>query len=155
MIKADHYTPVDETLIPTGEIASVEETPFDFRNPTEIGTRLNSANEQLEFGNGYDHNFVCKQGADGAAEVIAHVYSPRTGIFMELISSEPGLQFYGGNFLDGKSQGKGGTPYIFRSALCLEPQHFPDSPNQPDFPSTVLNPDETYQHSILYKFSIK
>ena len=154
-INADAYTPVNSHLIPTGEIVPVAGTPFDFRKAMLIGSRLNAPNEQLEFGKGYDHNFVCKMEKDGISNVLASVYSSRTGIYMEVFSTEPGIQFYGGNFLDGKTKGKNGVPYIHRSALCLEPQHFPDSPNQPDFPSTLLTPNQTYHNTIVYQFSVK
>ncbi|MDX5419359.1 MAG: galactose mutarotase [Hymenobacteraceae bacterium] len=154
MINADAYTPVDNTLIPTGEIEKVDGTPMDFRNPTEIGKRVDENFEQLKFGKGYDHNWVLKESSS-TENLAATVWEPVSGRFMEVYTTEPGLQFYGGNFLDGKDKGKGGKPYTFRSALCLETQHFPDSPNQPGFPSTVLNPGEKYQHTAIYKFSVK
>ncbi|MDX2301800.1 MAG: aldose epimerase family protein [Microscillaceae bacterium] len=155
MIPAEKFTPVDATLIPTGVLATVEGTPFDFRKETPIGARLNDKHPQLEYGKGYDHNFVLPAKEDTSLQLNATVYSPKTGIFMEVFSTEPGVQFYGGNFLNGTVKGKGGVTYIYRSALCLEPQHFPDSPNRPDFPSTVLNPGETYRNTIIYKFSTK
>jgi len=150
-INADKYTPVDSTLIPTGELAPVEGTPFDFRNPTAIGARINEDNQQLKFGNGYDHNWVINN--PGSLQVIARVTEPTTGRVMEVLSDQPGLQFYSGNFLDGTITGKGGWTYQFRDALVMEPQHFPDSPNHPDFPTTELKPGETYHNTIEYRFS--
>lgn len=154
MIKADKGTPVDNTLIPTGEIASLEGTPFDFTTPTEIGSRLNSDDVQLSYGGGYDHNWVLNREMDGI-ELAASVYSPITKINMDVLTDQPGLQFYGGNFLNGSVSGKQGKPYNYRSGLCLETQHFPDSPNKPDFPTTTLLPGDTYKHVCIYKFSIK
>lgn len=153
-INASRYTPVDETLIPTGRIEPVRGTPMDFTRPAEIGSRIGADFEQLRFGNGYDHNWVLDR-ADGTLRHAATAWEPKSGRVMEVWTTEPGLQFYGGNFLDGKDQGKGGTPYEFRTAFCLETQHFPDSPNQPAFPSTVLKPGDTYTHEAVYKFSIK
>jgi aldose 1-epimerase len=152
MINADRYTPVDATLIPTGELAPVEGTPFDFRNPTAIGTRIDDDNQQLKFGMGYDHNFVLNRNGDGLI-LAATVFEPTTGRRMEVLTTQPGVQFYTGNFLDGTVTGKGGTAYQRRSALCLETQHFPDSPNHPEFPSTVLEPGQTYQATTVYRFS--
>jgi aldose 1-epimerase len=152
MINADRYTPVDATLIPTGELAPVEGTPFDFRQPTAIGTRIDDDNQQLKFGMGYDHNFVLTRSADGLS-LAATVSEPTTGRRMEVLTTQPGVQFYTGNFLDGTITGKGGTKYQQRTALCLETQHFPDSPNQPEFPSAVLEPGQTYQATTLYRFS--
>jgi len=154
MINAAKYTPVDQTLIPNGKIDLVKGTPMDFTIPTEIGKRLEENFEQLKFGKGYDHNWVLKENLNMETPV-ASVWEPKSGRYMQVYTTEPGLQFYGGNFLDGKDIGKGKKPYEFRSAFCLETQHFPDSPNQPVFPSTVLNPDENYQHTCIYKFSIK
>jgi len=135
-IRADGYTPVDETLIPTGEIAPVEGTPFDFRQPTAIGARIDEADGQLLLGKGYDHNFVLKK--DPGLQLVATVESPKTGIVMDILTEEPGLQFYSGNFMDNVQHAKGGKTYGYRSAFCLETQHFPDAPNHPDFPTTVL-----------------
>lgn len=151
-INADRFTPVDETLIPTGELAPVEGTPFDFRKFHRIGDRIDADTEQIRFGGGYDHNFVINRSGDGL-ELAARVREPETGRMMEVRTTEPGVQFYTGNFLDGTLTGKGGTTYQKRSALCLETQHFPDSPNKPDFPSTVLRPGETYRTTTVYKFS--
>lgn len=154
MINADQFTPVDETLIPLGEHKSVEGTPFDFRTPTAIGARIEADDEQLKIGGGYDHNYVLnKEGEE--LELAATVYEPTSGRLMEVYTEEPGVQFYSGNFLTGKNIGKGGKPYPFRHGFCLETQHYPDSPNQPDFPSTILEPGETYQTSTVYKFSVQ
>ncbi|WP_242923146.1 aldose epimerase family protein [Pontibacter liquoris] len=154
MINADKYTPVDNTLIPTGQIANVVGTPMDFNRPTAIGKRVAEDFEQLKFGKGYDHNWVLKDSSN-PNKLAATVWEPGSGRYMEVYTTEPGLQFYGGNFLDGKDKGKGGKPYNFRSAFCLETQHFPDSPNQPAFPSTLLQPGEKYEHTAVYKFSVK
>nr|WP_299346333.1 aldose epimerase family protein [Allomuricauda sp.] len=155
MINADHFTPVDSGLIPTGEIAGVAGTPFDFISPKPIGRDLEIPNEQLEFGLGYDHNFVLNQDPvnDDGLVLAAKVIEPESGRTMEVYTDEPGLQFYGGNFLNGK-KGKGGKSYDFRGAFCLETQHFPDSPNQENFPSTTLEPEEMYTSTCIYKFSI-
>jgi aldose 1-epimerase len=131
---------------------SVEGTPFDFRTPTAIGARINQADEQLKFGNGYDHNFVINKPM-GELGLMARVYEPASGRVLEVLSTEPGLQFYSGNFLDGTIMGKGGQIYKFRDGFCMEPQHFPDSPNKPEFPSVVLKPGETYRNTIVFKFS--
>jgi aldose 1-epimerase len=153
-INADRYTPVDSTLIPAGHIDAVEGTPMDFRQPTAIGKRLNDNSEQLKFGKGYDHNWVLNENS-GLKTPAATVWEPESGRYMEVFTTEPGIQFYGGNFLDGKDKGKGAKPYEFRTAFCLETQHFPNSPNQADFPSTVLNPGETYRQICVYRFSTK
>jgi Galactose mutarotase and related enzymes len=145
---------VDRQLITTGEYASVEGTPFDFRKPTAIGARINDPNQQLQYGPGYDHNWVINKPL-GKLGLQATVYEPTTGRFLEVISDEPGLQFYAGNFLDGSLVGKGGKAYQRRTGFCLEPQHYPDSPNKSQFPSTVLRPGETYKSTIIYKFSAK
>jgi aldose 1-epimerase len=154
MINANRFTPVDETLIPTGELRPVDGTPFDFRQPTAIGARINRADEQLKFGNGYDHNWVINNPA-GQLELQARVYEPTSGRVLEVLSTEPGLQFYSGNFLDGTITGKGSKKYEFRHGFCMEPQHFPDSPNQPDFPSVVLRQGQTYRNTIMYRFSVR
>lgn len=152
-INAAYYTPVDSGLIPTGEIATVEDLPFDFQQPIAIGERLESKNKQLEYGLGYDHNFVLNQSLNGL-NFAAKILDPISGRVMEVYTNEPGLQFYGGNFLDGSIVGKGGKKYNFRTAFCLETQHFPDSPNKSHFPSTRLNPEEKYYSICVYKFSI-
>jgi aldose 1-epimerase len=154
MIPADRFTPVDSTLIPTGELRPVDGTPFDFRKPTAIGARINQDDEQLKFGGGYDHNWVINKDM-GQLTVMARVYEPTTGRVLEVLSTEPGLQFYTGNFLDGKITGKGGWAYQFRDAFCMEPQHFPDSPNQPNFPSVVLKPGQVYHNTIIFRFSVQ
>lgn len=151
MINASHYTPVDATSIPLGEIAALDDTPLDFREPTAIGARIGEENEQLGFGAGYDHNYVINRDADGLT-LAATVSEPDTGRVMDVLTEEPGVQFYSGNFLDGHHIGKGGVAYQHRSGFCLETQHYPDSPNQPDFPSAVLRPGETYKTSTVYKF---
>ena len=152
MIPADRFTPVDETLIPTGELRSVAGTPLDFRTPMAIGARINQDDEQLILGKGYDHNWVLNKPA-GALGLAARVTEAGSGRVMEELTTEPATQFYTGNFLDGGNVGKGGKAYHFRSGLCVEPQHYPDSPNKPQFPSTVLRPGETYRSTILYRFS--
>lgn len=151
-INAAYYTPVDEGLIPNGLLATVTGTPFDFRTPTAIGKRVDADFEQLKFGLGYDHNFVLNQSLYGL-HFAAKVVEPVSGRVMEVFTNEPGLQFYGGNFLDGSIKGKYGRTYGYRTAFCLETQHFPDSPNHPQFPSTRLNPGETYTSVCIYKFS--
>ena len=152
-IDADNYTPVDEGLIPTGEIATVIGTPMDFTSSTVIGKRVNENFEQLKFGLGYDHNWVLNK-SDEKIRLAAHITEPKSGRAMEVWTNEPGLQFYGGNFLDGKDKGKYGLSYEHRTAFCLETQHFPDSPNQPNFPSTMLNPGQNYHSICIYKFSV-
>lgn len=152
MLNADRYTPVDKTLIPTGELAPVEGTPFDFRQPTAIGARIDGDHEQLKFGLGYDHNFVLNPGADGLT-LAATVIEPTTGRRMEVLTSEPGIQFYSGNFLDGTVTGRAGTVYQRRAGFCLETQHFPDSPNKAQFPTTTLEPGQTYRTTTVYRFS--
>lgn len=151
MIAADKYTPVTNVLIPTGEIAPVAGTPMDFRTPTAIGARVDAPFDQLNNGLGYDHNWVLNRTGN-ALQLAATVTDPRSGRVLEVFTTEPGLQFYGGNFLDDSFKGKGGKAYGFRSALCLETQHYPDSPNQKNFPSTVLRPGEIYTHECVYKF---
>jgi aldose 1-epimerase len=153
-INAEQYTPVDATLIPFGKHEAVEGTPFDFRKPTAIGARVNdSANTQIKHGAGYDHNFVLSDGSKAMKEA-ATITGDISGIVMTVITKEPGLQFYGGNFMKSKNTFKTGVTDDFRTAFCLETQHFPDSPNQPNFPSTVLEPGQTYQTSSLYRFSV-
>jgi len=151
---ASRYTPVNKGLIPTGEIAPVKGTPFDFTTSHRIGERINDADEQLKFGGGYDHNFALDRKGT-ALELAATVYEPTSGRVMELLTTEPGLQFYSGNFLDGAIVGKSGKPYVYRSAIVLESQHYPDSINQPKFPSTILRPGETYKSSTVFRFSTR
>jgi aldose 1-epimerase len=155
MIEADKFTPVDAGLIPTGELRDVAGTPFDFRKPTAIGARIGANDEQIKLGGGYDHNFVLRRKAGEAMSLAARVTEPTTGRVMEVWTTEPGVQFYTGNFLDGTVHGKGGMAYGKRSAFCLETQHFPDSPNQLKFPSTVLDPGAQYHTETVYKFSVE
>ena len=155
MLNASRFTPVDTTLIPTGELRSVEGTPFDFRQPTAVGARIGQDDEQLRFGLGYDHNFVLDRAAGDSLTLAARVYEPTSGRVMEVLTTEPGVQFYTGNFLDGSLTGKNGTVYEHRTGLCLETQHFPDSPNQPDFPSTILQPGEEYNSTTVYRFTTR
>ena len=154
MINALQFTPVNNTLIPTGEIRPVQGTPFDFTTPTAIGARINADDEQLKFAKGYDHNWVINK-APGELGVMARVYEPTSGRILEVLSTEPGLQFYTGNFLDGTLKGKNGQVYGFRSGFCMEPQHYPDSPNKPNFPSVVLKAPDTYKSIIIYRFSVR
>lgn len=154
MIAADHITPVDKGLIPTGELLPVAGSPFDFTEPTPIGKNVDADHEQIRFGLGYDHNFVVRDW-DGKLRQAVTVYEPQSGRLMEVFSTEPGIQFYSGNFLDGSKTGKGGHAYQHRSGFCMETQHFPDSPNQPAFPSTILRPEEVYRHTAVYRFSAK
>jgi len=154
MIDAASITPVDENLIPNGELMPVEGTPFDFNKSTAIGARINEDNEQLKFGLGYDHNYVLNN-YDGGLRKVCVLYDPKSGRVMETHTTEPGLQFYSGNFLDGTITGKAGKVYEHRYALCLETDHFPDSANHPQFPSIVLRPGETYKSTTAYKFLTK
>jgi aldose 1-epimerase len=154
MINAGRFTPVDSGLIPTGELRSVKGTPMDFTQSAVIGARIDHPDEQLTFGRGYDHNWVLDNAA-GKLSLAARAYEPVSGRVMEISTTEPGLQFYSGNFLDGSISGKGGQLYKHRYGFCLETQHFPDSPNKPGFPSTVLKPGERYQTTTIYKFSVK
>jgi aldose 1-epimerase len=153
-ILADSYIPVDSTLIPFGEIAPVEGTPFDFRKPVAIGARINEDNIQLKYGGGYDHNWVLNKAETGL-NYAAKVVEPASGRTLEVFTNEPGIQFYGGNFMNGKDSGKGGKVFAYRGALALETQHFPDSPNQPTFPSTILNPGKEYYSICVYKFGVE
>jgi aldose 1-epimerase len=150
MIDADRFTPVDEGLIPTGELRPVEGTPFDFRKPTAIGARIDAKDEQIKFGLGYDHNYVLN-GQMGTRRRVARVTEPTSGRAMDVYTTEPGIQFYSGNFLDGV-KGKDGAVYKHRNGFCLETQHYPDSPNKPSFPSTVLKPGQTYRTTTEYVF---
>lgn len=153
MIAASAYTPVDSTLIPTGEIRPVAGTPFDFRAPAPIGARIAADDEQIRFGGGYDHNFVLDRPQDGMAHA-ARVFEPGSGRLLDVWTSEPGIQFYSGNFLDGTITGKSGHVYQHRSGFCLETQHYPDSPNQPGFPSTILRPGQTYTSRTMLVFGV-
>lgn len=155
MLNADKFTPVDSTLIPTGKNDDVKGTPMDFTQPTKIGARINDNFIQLKYGGGYDHNWVLNKKQEGEMSLAASVYSPESGRFLEVFTTEPGVQFYCGNFLDGSLIGKKDLPYKYRNGLCLETQHFPDSPNQKDFPSTLLLPGKEYHHKTCFKFSVK
>jgi aldose 1-epimerase len=154
MINADRYTPVDDTLIPTGQLAPVAGTPFDFTKPTAIGARIDQDNDQIKKGKGYDHNFVLNKKGVGPT-LAARVTDPKSGRTMEVATTEPGVQFYTGNFLDGTLKGKNGHPYGLRAALCLETQHFPDSPNKKNFPSSILEPGKSYDTTTIFTFSAK
>ena len=154
MLNADRYTPVDETLIPTGELAPVQGTPFDFRQPTAIGARISQDHPQLKYGLGYDHNWVLSRKGDGL-QLAARVHEPKTGRTLEVSTTEPGIQFYAGNFLDGKLTGKAGAVYRHRTGFCLETQHFPDSPNKPQFPSTILKPGAEYRSRTVFTFGAR
>ncbi|MDB2521059.1 galactose mutarotase [Flavobacteriaceae bacterium] len=156
MLNADHFTPVDEGLIPLGEIRSVEGSPFDFRRAKTIGQDLNqqATDTQLRYGGGYDHNFVLNKVAEGNLDLAARVVDPKSGRQMDVYTEEPGIQFYGGNFMDGGDIGKYGNPFDYRGSFALETQHYPDSPNQDNFPNTILQPGETYQTQSIYRFSV-
>jgi aldose 1-epimerase len=155
MLNADGFTPTDEGLIPTGEITSGEGTPLDFRTPTAIGARIDTDYEPLVFGKGYDHNWVLNKTAPGEVSVAAKVYEPSTGIELTVLTDQPGVQFYSGNFMDGTDKGKYGEVHNFRTGFALETQHFPDSPNHPGFPTTVLRPGEVYTQHTVYAFSVR
>jgi aldose 1-epimerase len=167
-INADRYTPVNETSIPTGELATVEGTPFDFRTAKPIGRDIGEDHQQLKFGIGYDHNWVLNEAAEPNSSLAtrdqqnsiplrlaAELYEPTSGRLLTIWTQEPGLQFYSGNFLDGRLIGKSGKPYLHRGGLCLETQHFPDSPNQPNFPTTLLQPDKKYQTRTVFRFATR
>jgi aldose 1-epimerase len=153
MINADRFTPVDANLIPTGELRPVAGTPFDFTKSTAVGARIDAADEQIKFGKGYDHNWLLNKGAGGLTKA-AEVHEKKSGRVMEVWTTEPALQFYTGNFLDGTLRGKGKT-YVHRGALCMETQHYPDSPNRPSFPSTELKPGATYHTTTVYRFTAR
>ncbi len=154
-LHAGKFTPVDASLIPTGVRQSVRNTPFDFLKPVAIGARIAKDDEQLIFGKGYDHNWVLDRISAKALSPAAHVYDPQSGRVLEVSTTEPGIQFYSGNFLDGTIHGKDGKVYPHRAAFCLETQHFPDSPNHPNFPSTVLKPGQRYKSTTVYEFSTR
>ena len=153
-LHASRFTPVDAGLIPTGELKAVESTPFDFRKATAVGARINANDAQLHLGRGYDHNWVLDSGGGKLVEA-AELYDPASGRFLKVLTDQPGIQFYSGNFLDGSIKGKGGKPDVLHAALCLETQHFPDSPNHPDFPSTELKPGQRYHTITVYSFSTR
>jgi len=154
-IHASRFTPVDANLIPTGELQPVKGTPFDFTKPMVVGARIDDNYEQLKLGHGYDHNFVLDGGGKGALQLAAEVYEPNSGRVMDVLTTQPAVQFYTGNFLDGTVTGKDGKVYQRRSALCLETQHYPDSPNHPSFPTTELKPGQHYHYVTVYKFLAK
>jgi aldose 1-epimerase len=153
MLAADRFTPVDSTLIPTGELKPVEGTSFDFRKATAVGSRIGDKDQQIEYGKGYDHNFVLNNSTRKLA-LAARVAEPTTGRVMEVLTTEPGVQFYTGNFLNGE-KGKDGKVYQQRYALCLETQHFPDSPNHPKFPTTELKPGQKLRSTTVYRFAVE
>jgi aldose 1-epimerase len=155
LIKADRFTPVDQTLIPSGDLKAVKGTPFDFIKPTAIGERINQDDQQLKFGKGYDHNWVLNGGIKATPALAAEAYEPKSGRVLQVWTTEPGVQFYSGNFLDGTITGKSGKVYNLRYAFCLETQHFPDSPNHANFPSTELKPGQKYHTSTIFKFSAR
>ena len=153
MLNASKYTPVGDTLIPTGEVLNVAGTPMDFTRPTKIGARINADMDQIRYGQGYDHNWVLNKQHNGEMTLAARVSEATSGRTMEIWTTEPAIQFYAGNFLDGTVTGKDGKVYRHRYAFCLETQHFPDSPNKPQFPTTVLRPGQTYQTTTIHTFS--
>ena len=154
-INAEKFTPVNDVLIPTGEIKSVKGTPMDFTKPTRIGKHIDDDFDQLDYGKGYDHNWVLNKKIKGKLSLAANCYEPISDRVLEVYTTQPGLQLYTGNWLDGSDKGKGSKSYGMRSALCLEAQNFPDSPNKPNFPSTLLKPGEVYRQTCLYKFLVK
>ncbi|WP_080507596.1 aldose epimerase family protein [Bryobacter aggregatus] len=154
-LNASKFTPVDATLIPTGELRPVAGTPFDFLKPTAIGARMDQKEQQIQHGGGYDHNFVLDKSGAAGPQQAAEVYDPISGRVLTVSTTEPGVQFYTGNFLDGTFQGKGGKAYTKRMAFCLETQHYPDSPNHPAFPTTTLKPGQTYKSTTVFRFSVR
>jgi aldose 1-epimerase len=155
-LNASRFTPVDASLIPSGELREVKNTPFDFTKPMTIGERINADEQQINYGHGYDHNWVLDRKAGSTApELAAIARDAKSGRVLEVLTTEPGVQFYSGNFLDGSERGKGGVAYQRRTAFCLETQHFPDSPNHPSFPSTTLVPGKPYQSTTIFRFSVK
>jgi aldose 1-epimerase len=155
VLHAQKFTPVNATLIPTGELRPVANTPFDFLKAIAIGARIGQDDEQLKFGRGYDHNWVVDRGGSDGLQLAAEVFEPTSGRVLQVLTTEPGVQFYTGNFLDGTAHGKGGVLYAYRTAFCLETQHFPDSPNHPSFPSTELKPGQTYRSTTVFRFAIR
>lgn len=154
-LNADYYTPIDETSIPSGILEPVADSPFDFRKPVAIGARINEDHIQLKNGQGYDHNFVLNKTSGESLSFAAGALGEQTGIYMEVLTKEPGIQLYTGNFMKGENKIKGGYADEWRNAFCLETQHFPDSPNKPSFPSTVLQPEDIYQTETVFRFSVK
>jgi len=155
LLHARKFTPVDATLIPTGELRVVAGTPFDFTKSKAIGARIEQPDEQLKFGHGYDHNWVLERTKQAGLQTAAEVFEPTSGRVLDVLTTEPGIQFYSGNFLDGTAVGKGGQAYAHRTGFCLETQHFPDSPNHANFPSTELKPGQTYRTSTIFRFSTR
>jgi aldose 1-epimerase len=155
ILRAPKFTPVDSTLIPTGEMRAVANTPFDFTKPTAIGARIDQDDEQLRFGKGYDHNWVLDKTNAGGLQIAAEVFEPSSGRVLEVLTTEPGIQFYSGNFLDGTVRGKGGQLYGHRTGFCLETQHFPDSPNHQNFPSTELKPGKVYRSTTVFRLTAR
>ncbi|MGB2629595.1 MAG: aldose epimerase family protein [Candidatus Acidiferrum sp.] len=155
LLHALEFTPVDSTLIPTGVLRAVRDTPFDFTQQTAIGSRIDQHDEQLKFGKGYDHNWVLERTAKGGLQPAAEVFEPASGRVLQVLTTEPGIQFYTGNFLDGSVRGKSGQFYAYRTGFCLETQHFPDSPNHPNFPSTILKPGQEYRSTTVLRFSTR
>ena len=152
-LNSDFFTPVDSTLIPLGEKRLVDDSPFDFRKPKTIGSEINSSNDQIVYGGGYDHNFILNKKAQDTLSHAATVYEPNRGVKMDIFTTEPGIQFYGGNFMDGSDVGKYGKKFLYRESFALETQHYPDSPNNQDFPNVYLSPSETYKSTSIYRFT--
>jgi aldose 1-epimerase len=155
LIHAQRFLPVNSSLIPTGEVRSVAGTPFDFRKATAIGARINQDDEQLKFGMGYDQTWILEGHGKADLQLAAEAFEPASGRLLEVLTTQPGVQFYTGNSLDGTARGKGGQLYARRTAFCLETQHFPDSPNHPSFPSTELRPGQTFQSTTIFRFSTR
>ena len=156
MLNADRYTPIDKTSIPTGQLAAVKGTPFDFTTTKPIGQNIDDDNEQLEFGMGYDHNWVLNESTQSKhLNLAAEVYEPESGRVLRVLTTEPGIQFYCGNFLNGSLTGKAGKPYVRRGGFCLETQHYPDSPNQDQFPSTIVRPGSNYESHTVFEFTVR
>lgn len=152
-LNSDFFTPVDSTLIPLGEKRLVDDSPFDFRKPKTIGSEINSSNDQIVYGGGYDHNFILNKKAQDTLSHAATVYEPNRGVKMDIFTTEPGIQFYGGNFMDGSDVGKYGKKFLYRESFALETQHYPNSPNNQDFPNVYLSPAETYKSTSIYRFT--
>ncbi len=152
-LNSDFYTPVDSTLIPLGEKRLVDDSPFDFRRPKAIGSEINSSDDQIVYGGGYDHNFILNKTAQDTLSHAATVFEPNRGVKMDIFTTEPAIQFYGGNFMDGSDVGKYGKRFLYRESFALETQHYPDSPNNQDFPEVYLSPDETYKSTSIYRFT--
>ena len=154
-LNSDFYTPVDSTLIPVGEKRLVDDSPFDFRKPKAIGSEINSSDDQIVYGGGYDHNFILNKTAQDTLSHAATVFEPTRGVKMDIYTTEPAIQFYGGNFMDGSDVGKYGKNFLYRESFALETQHYPDSPNNQDFPNVYLSPSETYRSTSIYRFSLE